>query len=184
MKYSLSVLSVALCLSVSSVNAQSLKAGLQQNNVPAEQKVRVNKAASQYGVYQLKTELVAVPQALADRSVSLADVGNMTLVNRVSANDVEQFIDFRRNAVVQNSLTGELGVVTGNISLLHSKGSDIQNLLQQFNLKIVRSAGSTGVYIVQPQQDVDLLQLLTQIKASGLVKTARLDILEKKYSNQ
>lgn len=184
MKFSLSVLSIALCLLANTAEAQSLKDSLQQNTVPVEQRVRAEKTTAQYGVYHLKSELVAVPQALAERSVSLADVGNMTLVNRVSASDVDQFIDFRRNAVVQNSLTGQLGVVTGNISVLHSKGADIQDLLQQFNLNIVRSASSTGVYIVQPQQDVDLVKLLEQIKASGLVKTARLDILEKKYSNQ
>ena len=125
-----------------------------------------------------------MPQALADRSAQVQDIGNMTLVSRAAGIDVDQIIEFRRNAVVQNRITGELGVVTGNISLLSKADTDMQQVLQQYSLSVVRSAGASGIYIVQPTADVDLLNLVSQLNASGLVKTARLDILEKKFSNQ
>ncbi|MDX1392267.1 MAG: hypothetical protein R3241_07800 [Rheinheimera sp.] len=184
MKFSLSVLTLAVGVFANAAAAQSLKAELQQQPAAQQHKRIAPSAAPQYGVYQLQPQLIAVPQALANRGISKQDIGNMSLVSTAGMQDVEQALEFRRNTVVQNRLTGELGVVTGNISLLQQKNTDIQPLLQQFGLKVVRSAALTGVYIVQPQQDVNLLNLLTQINDSGLVKTARLDILEKRYSNQ
>jgi len=183
MKFHLSVLSLALCAFANNSVAQPLKDELLQKTQQPQHKMQNNTGAPQYGVYQLKPELIAVPQALADNSVRKHDIGNMALV-AASATDVDDALAFRRNTVVQNRMTGELGVVTGNISLLQKKGADIEPLLQQFNLKVVRSAAATGVYIVQPNSDVDLLNLLSQINGSGLVKTARLDILEKRYVNQ
>ena len=183
MKFHLSVLSLALCAFANSSVAQPLKDELLQKTEQPQHKMQSNTGAPQYGVYQLKPELIAVPQALADSSVRKHDIGNMTLV-AAAATDVDDALAFRRNTVVQNRMTGELGVVTGNISLLQKKGADIEPLLQQYNLKVVRSAAATGVYIVQPNSDVDLLNLLSQINSSGLVKTARLDILEKRYVNQ
>ncbi len=184
MKYSLSIVAIALCLSAPGAQAQTLKDELRQSDTFTSEKVSVNPNTAKYGVYQLNQELIAVPQALADRSTAQQDLANMTLVSRADMTDLDQVIEFRRNAVVENLLTGETGIVTGNISLLSSKTADIQTLLQQFELKIVRSASATGVYIVQPKHDVELLGLLQQINNSGLVKSARLDILEKKYSNQ
>lgn len=184
MKYSLSVLSLALCVSAAAVQAQTSRTELQPENTAMVQKTAVAANAAKYGVYQLQPELVAVPQALADRNAQVQDIGNMALVSRSPGVDVDQIIEFRRNAVVQNRITGELGVVTGNISLLSKADTDMQQVLQQYGLSVVRSAGSTGIYIVQPTADVDLLNLVAQLNASGLVKTARLDILEKKFSNQ
>lgn len=184
MKYSLTLVAAALCLTVQSAQAQTTRAELQQATAATQEKPAVAQQGKKYGIYQLNTELVAVPQALANRAIARQEVANMTLVERNALTDPDQYIDFRRNAVVQNAVTGEMGVVTGNISVLSQNAADVQSLLQQFNLKVVRSAAATGIYIVQPNQDVELLQLLDQIKQSGLVKTARLDILEKRYSNQ
>ncbi|MCS4308410.1 hypothetical protein M2404_002765 [Rheinheimera pacifica] len=185
MKYNISILAATLCLTMHSANAQDNKAELLGLEPNVKEKASVAASTSpQYGTYQLQSELVAVPQALADRSVSKKDIGNMTLVARAASTDTERLAEFRRNAVVRNAITGELGVITGNISVLSSRNAEINDLLQQFQLKIIRSASSSGVYIVQPQNDVDLLALVEQINSSGLVSTARLDILEKKYTNQ
>lgn len=184
MKYSLSIVAIALCLSAEGAQAQTAKDEFRPVETVTAEQATVKQNSTKYGVYQLNTELIAVPQALADRSNARQDLANMTLVSRAAMADLDQVIEFRRNAVVENLLTGETGIVTGNISLLSNQRAGVQTLLQQFDLKIVRSATATGVYIVQPNSDVELLGLLQQIQSSGLVKTARLDILEKKYTNQ
>ena len=184
MKFSLSIVAVTLCLAIQGVNAQTVRDELRPAQTPVTEQSKVAANTVQYGVYRLNPELIAVPQALADRSNAQQDLANMTLVNRASITDLEQVIEFRRNAVVENQLTGEPGIVTGNISLLSANNADVSSLLQQYDLKVVRSAAATGVYIVQPNRDVELLGLLERIQESGLVKTARLDILEKKYTNQ
>ena len=184
MKFSLSMVAVALCLSTQGANAQTVRDELRPVQAPATERSEAAASTVNYGVYRLNPELIAVPQALADRNNAQRDLANMTLVSRASVDGLDQVIEFRRNAVVENQLTGEPGIVTGNISLLSTDNADVSALLQQFDLKIVRSAAATGVYIVQPNRDVELLGLLGQIQRSGLVKTARLDILEKKYTNQ
>ncbi|HAW93001.1 MULTISPECIES: hypothetical protein [unclassified Arsukibacterium] len=187
MKYKVSLLATTLCLAMNSAYAQDLKQELQreiQTQVAEKPSMTIkNGQSAKYGMYQLQPELVAVPQALAYGD-SRHFVGSMSLVNRGQETDVEQMLEFRRNAVVRNNMTGEMGVITGNISVLGKSGSDIRDLLQQFNLKVVRAASSTGVYILQPVNDVELVTLLAQINASGLVRTARLDILERKNTNQ
>ncbi|MBZ9613320.1 hypothetical protein [Rheinheimera maricola] len=188
MKYKVSILATTLCLVMNTACAQDLKSELQQNTqsrVMEKPSMAVDaNQAGKYGMYQLQPDLIAVPQSLADRSNSRKDIGNMTLVSRAANTDVDKMMEFRRNSVVRNNMTGEMGVVTGNISVLAKPGTSINNLLQQFDLKIVRSASSTGVYIVQPVNDAELVTLLEQIKASGMVSTARLDIMETKYTNQ
>ncbi|MDR6984808.1 hypothetical protein J2X32_003463 [Rheinheimera pacifica] len=187
MKYSISILAATLCLTMHSANAQNSKAELLGLEATVKEKASAansTSTSSEYGVYQLQSELVAVPQALADRSASKKDIGNMTLVARAVSTGTERLTEFRRNSVVRNAVTGELGVITGNISVLSSRNADINDLLQQFQLKVVRSASSSGVYIVQPKNDVDLVALVEQINSSGLVSKARLDIIEEKYTNQ
>jgi hypothetical protein len=186
MKFKTAILATSLCLVMQTACAHDLKSELKQST--ATQDVAKPSLASKqgnamkYGMYQLQPDLIAVPQALANQANTRHNIADLSLVTRTA--DLDEYIEFRRNAVVRNSMTGEMGVVTGNISILSKKDADITHLLQQFNLKVIRSAGATGVYIVQPVNDVELLTLLQQIKASGLVHTARLDILEQKYSTQ
>lgn len=86
--------------------------------------------------------------------------------------------------MVQNRITGELGVVTGNLTILLKEGVSIQQLEQQFGFTTIESAEKTGVYIVQPNKEQNLLPIREQLERSGLIKVVRLDILEKKYTNQ
>lgn len=188
MKFKIAVLAASLCLTIPTAYAQNFKSELKQaaptHNVDKPSFVSHKGKTVKYGMYQLQPDLIAVPQALANQANTRHHIADMALVSRINSAELDEFIEYRRNAVVRNSMTGEMGVVTGNISILSKKDADITALLQQFNLKIIRSANVSGVYIVQPATDVELLSLLQQINASGLVNTARLDILEQKYTNQ
>lgn len=185
MKYKTSILATALCLLMNAAYAQDLKNELlRHDNTRTVEKPSMTVNANQpgkYGVYQLQPDLIAVPQTLAN---SHKGIGNMTLVARTADTDVDQMLEFRRNSVVRSRMTGEMGVVTGNISVLAKPDTGITSLLRQFNLRVVHSASSAGVYVVQPKDDVELISLLQQIEASGLISTARLDIMERKYTNQ
>lgn len=188
MKYSKLVLAVTLSLSAFALQAQNNSSLLKQELTaqPAEKSTMEKRTgqANVYGAYQLESNLVAVPQSLAELTVRKTDIGNMAVVERaVSATDTDLRRDLRANDVVRNTFSGELGVITGNVALL-GQADDVSTLLQQFDLQVVKAAKSTGIYIVKPNRDVDLVQLLADIKTSGLVKTARLDVLEKKYSTQ
>lgn len=188
MKYSKLVLAATLSVNAFALQAENNTSLLKQELTaqPAEKFTMAKRTgqANVFGAYQLESNLVAVPHALAELAARKADIGNMAVVQRaVSAADTDLRRDLRANDVVRNTFSGELGVVTGNVTLL-GKQDAVNTLIQQFDLQVVKAAKSTGVYIVKPNRDVDLVTLLNDIKASGLVKTARLDVLEKKYSTQ
>jgi hypothetical protein len=172
-------------LSVVSVHAQSAREllGLSPNQMDGKMPSRViDPNLKTYGVYTLQPKLVALPQSLASRSATSQELGNFTLVATDAGNKAIE--EFRKNAVVQNRITGELGVVTGNLTILLKEGVSIQQLEQQFGFTTIESAEKTGVYIVQPSKEQNLLPIREQVERSGLIKVVRLDILEKKYTNQ
>lgn len=142
----------------------------------------VDSHSKTYGGYVLQSTLVALPQSLANQSVKSEKLGNLALV--ATAKKSEAVNEFRKNAVVQNSITEELGVVTGNLTILLKDGVSIQQLEQQFDFSIIKSAEEIGFFIVQPDKEQNLIPIQEQMQSSGLTKVVRLDILEKKYKNQ
>lgn len=184
MNYIKTTLASILLVSVCSAQAQSARELLKQPAVQTENKPSrtIDPNAKTYSVYALQPKLVALPQSLASRTATSQELGNFTLVATDKGNKAIE--EFRKNAVVQNRITGELGVVTGNLTILLKEGASIQQLEQQFGFTIIESAEKTGVYIVQPSKEQNLLPIREQLERSDLIKVARLDILEKKYTNQ
>ena len=82
MKYKVSILATTLCLLVNTASAQDSKSELRQNTVKRSMDKPSMTTAAQaatYGAYLLQSDLIAVPQALADRTVSKQDIGNRKL---------------------------------------------------------------------------------------------------------
>lgn len=183
MNYIKTAVATIVLLLAFSTQAQSARERLEPTAQIAKMPSRtVDPNVKSYGVYVLQPKLIALPQSLANRSATSLELGNFTLVATDQKNQASN--EFRKNAVVQNSVTGELGVITGNLTLLLKDNVSIRQLEQQFGLTTIESAQETGVYIVQPNRDQDLVPLQEQLERSGLTKVVRLDILEKKYKNQ
>lgn len=184
MNYLKTVLVMMLAVSIFSVQAKSARELLGQPTVQMDNKPSrdIDPNSKTYGVYVLQSTLIALPQSIASRPDSSKELGNFTLV--ATEKNSKTIDEFRRNAVVKNSVTGELGVITGNLTILLKDNVNIQQLEQQFSFTIMESAEETGIYIVQPSTEQNLIPIQDQLKRSGLVKAVRLDILENKYKNQ
>lgn len=88
------------------------------------------------------------------------------------------------NTVVKNTLSGEFGVVSGNLLLVLRNDAALEQLQARFNLTLVSNTAGSKLVLVKAQDNTDLKTLLTDIKASGLVKSIKLDILEKRYHSR
>jgi hypothetical protein len=127
-----------------------------------------------FGVYKLLPELALAPASLA------ADTSHGTLSGRALVKQTVVNTDgaVKTDAVVRNLLTGELGVVTGRLSILASDTAALHSLQQDFGLKLVKAVGDK-IAIMQAPAGANLTELVDSIRKSGLVKEARLDVVEK-----
>lgn len=175
MKIKLTLAALAAIGTIASAQATEINPELKKlTEIKTEKpKVRQNEKAD-FGIYKLQPDLVLVPSSLA------GDTATGTLNGRAVVKQVGINADgkVKADSVVRNLLTGETGVVTGRISVLAKDQASIEELRQQFGLKLVKSV-SEKIAIVQAPTNADLTALMKLIRESGLVKEVRLDVIEK-----
>ena len=177
MKFTLSLVALAAIGTLASAQATEISAELKKM---APQKIQTQVTAktgnADFGVYQLQPQLALVPSSLAGTSAE----GTLSGRSLVQQTVVNPDSTLKANAVVKNLLTGELGVVTGRLSILVKDKATLQTVQQQFGLSLVKAMGQK-VAILQAPAGSDLTALLESIRQSGLVQEARLDVTEKLY---
>lgn len=183
MKQILLILSFSAVVSINRVAAQPEKL----NNTampekPAASALKNTLHNTDYGVYRIVSDLTVAPVKLANPEDVIGVHGAEALVKKAvtaSANP-----KLTANTVVKNTLSGEFGVVSGNLLLVLKNNDALQQLQAQFNLTLVSDTASSKLVLVKAQDSADLKALLADIKASGLVKSIKLDILEKRYHSR
>lgn len=78
---------------------------------------------------------------------------------------------------VYNEATRTMGTVSGNLTVLAKEGN-LSSVAQQFGLRIVNQDSRTGLGQLAVPENVDMQQLVEEIKASGLVRAARIELIE------
>ncbi|CAI3794156.1 hypothetical protein [Rheinheimera sp. MM224] len=177
MKYKLTLVALATIGTMASAQAAEVSPELKKL-VPAKtEAVKIRKVENaDFGVYKLLPDLALAPASLA------ADNTKGTLSGRTVVQQAAVNTDgvVKTDAVVRNLLTGELGVVTGRLSILANDAAALQRLQQDFGLKLVKAVGNK-IAIVQAPAGANLTELVNSVRKSGLVKEARLDVVEKLY---
>ncbi|MCA1930037.1 hypothetical protein [Rheinheimera sp.] len=174
MKIKLAIAALAAIGTMTSVQATELNPELKKlAPVKTETKKHQLDEKADFGVYKLQPDLVLVPSSLAGNN-------NQGLVNgRAIVQQAKVSTDgaVKTDSVVKNLLTGEMGIVTGRISILAKDQASLQQLQQQFGLGLVKAV-SKQIAIVQAPAGANLSELIQSIRASGLVREARLDVVE------
>lgn len=136
-----------------------------------------------YGVYKIVPGLTVAPANITDPAQVISMHGAEALVKKAT---VEQEADsyLKPNTVLKNILSGEFGVVTGNIMLIATNSSALSQLTSRFNLTLVNNAAGSNLALVKAVDGTDMQALVSDILASGLVTNAELDISEKRYQSQ
>ena len=130
------------------------------------------------GVYEVMPNLEVVATENVATTHVVAELGAQTIVAKQTAATATDKI--QAGTVVKNRFTGEYGVYSGKLLLLAKPGVAISTLQQQFGLTLVKNTGDSKLVVVKSASNQDLKQLTQQLKASGLVESVRIDILERR----
>lgn len=88
----------------------------------------------------------------------------------------------RAGAQVYNEAARSFGEVSGNITVMMDN-ADIHALANEFGLNVVYTDSRSGIGQLNAAGHDDLAGLLEALKASGMVRAARLDIVEALYTS-
>ena len=78
-------------------------------------------------------------------------------------------------------MTGELAPLSGNINVLLKDGVTADQVSSQLGLTLVVSYPNTKLAVFKASPDADVIEVAAAIKSSGLVKSARIEVLETIY---
>lgn len=78
---------------------------------------------------------------------------------------------------VYNEVTGQVAKISGNITVL-ADNEGLAAVAQQFGLAIVSEDSRTGLGLLKAPEGADLTALVEELRASDLVKAARIEVIE------
>lgn len=86
----------------------------------------------------------------------------------------------REGVQLYNEATRTTGTVTGNITVLVD-GVTLGDIASEFGLSVVYHDRTSGIGQLNASSHDDLQALVEAVKASGMVRAARVDIIEPRY---
>ena len=78
---------------------------------------------------------------------------------------------------VYNELTRNLATISGNLTVLAGE-QGLAAIAQEFGLAIVSQDSRAGLGLLKAPEGADLNQLVEQLRASDLVRAARIEVIE------
>lgn len=129
-----------------------------------------------FDTYAAETALQAIEATAGSQSPVVAQMGNQLIVAATQAGAANTIAT--ADTVVRNTLTGELGILTGRLHIVSNNAALLQQLSQRYGLKPVKSLRNGKVQLLEAPTGADLVQLLQQVRLEQGVQAARLDVLE------
>jgi hypothetical protein len=179
MKKNIVMLAAGLALAGAAVAGQTRSADesfpLRSQNAAAPALVGLNP-------YVVKPGLKAVEagEASALGGKVMQRMGGKVIVQTASAQRVTD-PEITPGTVVQNTMTGQLGYYSGQVLTLLKDAKSREAVQGRFGLQLVRVGGDEALVLFRAPAGQDLIKLRDDLRASGLVNEARLDLVEKRY---
>ena len=129
-----------------------------------------------FGAYKIERNLVYIPKSVASINNVIATKGNMAIVKSDTTID-----RVAKGTLVRNTLTNEVSALSGNISVLLKKGVSANQVAEESGLSLVSAYAGTQIAVLKVTGTQDLLKASESLKASGLVKVARIEVLEMRH---
>lgn len=138
-----------------------------------------SKQSPDFGSYRfIEDAEVIAPQQAGDRKV-MGEIGTMRVVSKaISGNNIRRDLEVHNEgSVVRNVLTGEFGMLTGKV-VVAADTAVVSQLEGRFGLTREKSYDDIGVFLLRAPADVDVLELVADIKRVDGVKEARVDVID------
>lgn len=129
-----------------------------------------------FDTYVAEAGLLAVDATSGNTHQVIAGLGDQLIV-AASSGAVTQPVA-AANTVIRNTLTGELGILTGRVQIVANNAALVQTLSERFALQPLKSLRGGKVQLLEAAAGTDLVQLLQQLRQQPGVQAARLDVLE------
>ncbi|GAA0810019.1 hypothetical protein GCM10009111_00280 [Colwellia asteriadis] len=126
-----------------------------------------------FGSYKVERNLAYIPTSVASSDIVIATKGSMALVNASSP-----VTNVTKGTLVRNTLTNEVSPLSGNISVLLKPGVSAGDVSSETGLTLVSAYAGTKIAVFKVTGSQDLIEESKKLKASGLVKVARIEVLE------
>ena len=130
--------------------------------------------------YQLVSDVVALDKSVPTDAAVVGELGSHQLVQAKQATTA----GVRAQSVVRSVMTGQLGVVTGRISVITNDPATLASVAQQLGLKSVQSLNQGQLSMFQAPATADLLELKRTLSKVQGVRATRLDVVEVRYKAQ
>jgi len=129
-----------------------------------------------FGSYSVERNLVYIPKSVASVDNIISTKGNMAIVK--SDTPIKRVA---KGTLVRNTLTNEVSALSGNISVLLKKGVSAHQVTEETGLALVSAFAGTQIAVLKVTGNQDLIEASQTLKASGLVKVARIEVLEVRH---
>jgi hypothetical protein len=126
-----------------------------------------------FGSYKVERNLAYMPKSVVSIENIVAIKGAMAIVR---TNTPVQLVS--KGTLVRNTFTDVVSPLSGNISILLKEGISAQQVSEETGLSIVSAYAGTNIAVVKVNKSQDLIEASKQLKASGLVKVAKIEVLE------
>lgn len=174
---------LSLAASLQAVAAPQNFVGVDKHKLPAQQVEKAQLQAKQqnsFDQYQLVTDIVALNKGVPTDAAVVSEFGAHQLVQAKAVVDTT----VRQQSVVRNAMTGQLGVVTGRLSVVTRNPAELQAIARTLGLKSLKSLNKGQLVMFQAPVDADLLALKAKLAAANGVRAVRLDVVEKRVKAQ
>ena len=171
----LTITLAALGLSAHAAAANNLDLNVPKNAGASKQFKSFTKP--DFGPYKVERSLVLVPSSIAAADAVVEKRGNEAVVKLDKQNDL-----VLPGTLVRNIFTGNLAPVSGNISVLLGDNVSASDITAQTGFKLVSEFTETGIAVVSVDDNQDVLEAAKKLRSLGLVKEARIEVLEARHT--
>ncbi|AUJ69541.1 MULTISPECIES: hypothetical protein [Pseudoalteromonas] len=144
---------------------------------------KANKVANfekpDFGAYKIMSDYALVPLAIADPSAVISQKGEKALVKSTSISQL-----FTKGSLVKNIFNGEIAPVSGNINLLMKDNASARELASEYGVAVENTYDGGRIAVVSVNSNQDLLGKLAELKQSGKVVEARIEVLGTLYTSR
>jgi len=167
-----SVMLVIATLLSASVLSQSLAD--RESHKPVKKMGKYISQETDFGSYKVERNLAYIPKSIAKYEKIVSIEGLMAIVR--TNNYTQQIVT--KNSLVRNSFNNTISPLSGNIIILLKDDISIDQIVKETGLTLVSNYAGTNLAVVSVNGGQDLVEASKQLKTSGLVKSARIEVLD------
>ena len=131
-----------------------------------------------FGIYVVQPQFAAIERKGNTGQDVITELGSLQVIKNKNASTRQAAPRVQTNTVVKNLISGDLGVMTGRLTILTNNSAALRDAINALDLKQVKTINHGAVVMVEAPAGVDLLSIQARLKAIIGVREVKLDVLD------